>query len=91
MAVVFGGFFFYNANTLNAYTEVRSSERRVKAWEVKYKPLEGLPHPRIVSVTVQHDYFPERRASTWHGGLIAINRDPRPVDTLYVSLPTTGA
>jgi ABC-2 type transport system permease protein len=91
MAVAFGAFFFYNANTLNAYTEVRSSERRVKAWEVAYKPLEALPHPRIVSVTLRHDYFPERRAAAWRGGLVAVNRDPRPVDTLYVSLPSTGA
>lgn len=91
MAVAFGAFFFYNANTLNAYTEVRSSERRVKGWEVAYKSLEALPHPRIVSVTLRHDYFPERRASVWRGELIAINRDPRPVDTLYVSLPSTGA
>jgi len=91
MAVVLGAFFFYNANTLNAYTEVRSSERRVKTWETTYKSLQSLPHPRIVSVTLRHDYFPERRASAWNGGLVAVNRDPRPVDTLYVSLPTTGA
>ena len=36
---------------------------RVKAWEVKYKPLESLPQPRLVGVSLRHDYFPERRAA----------------------------
>lgn len=91
MAVIFGVFFFYNTNTLNAYTEVRSSERRVKAWELEYKPLQTLPQPRLIAVSLQHDYYPERRAAAWRGRLVAVNRDPRPVDTLFVALPATGA
>lgn len=85
-----GAIFYYNANVLNAYTEVRAAERGVKAWELKYKPLAGLPQPRIVSVTLHHDFYPERRAAAWHGTITAVNRDPRPVDTLFVSLPASG-
>ena len=47
-AIALGGIFFYNANALNAYTEVHKAERRVKAWELKYKPLESLPQPRLI-------------------------------------------
>jgi len=91
IALVLGGFFFYNANILNAYTEVHVAERRVKAWELEYKKLDSLPQPRLVSVSLKHDYFPERRAAAWSGTLKAINRNARAVDTLFVSLPATGA
>ena len=89
-AIAFGFAFFRNANTLNAYTEVHAAEHGVKAWEVKYKPLENLPSPRLVSVSLRHDYFPERRAAAWHGTLTAVNRGARPVDTLFVAMPPSA-
>jgi hypothetical protein len=89
-AVALGGFFFYNANLLNAYTDVRTAERRVKTYETKYKPLQELPRPRLVAVTLQHDYYPERRASAWHGTLRAVNHGTRALDTLFMSVPATG-
>ena len=90
-AIALGGLFFYNANVLNAYTEVHVAERRVKDWEVRYKTLASLPQPRLIAVTLHHDFYPERRAASWKGTLRAVNRDPRSVDTLFVSLPATGA
>ncbi|HTE47643.1 MAG TPA: M1 family aminopeptidase [Gemmatimonadaceae bacterium] len=91
LALLLAGVFLYNANSLNAYTDVRTAERRVKAWELKYKPLAALPKPRLVAVTLRHDYFPERRAAVWHGTLRAVNRDSRAVDTLFISIRATGA
>src|SRR4029079_18042267 len=85
------GVFFYNANILNAYTEVHDAERRAKSWEVTYKPLASLPQPRLLSVSLRHDFFPERRAALWSGTLRAVNRETRSVDTLFVNLPATGA
>jgi ABC-type transport system involved in multi-copper enzyme maturation permease subunit len=90
LALVLGGSFFYNTNALNAYTEVHEAERRVKAWELKYKALENLPQPRLIGVTLRHDYFPDRRAAAWHGTLTAVHRDPRPVDTLFVAVPPSS-
>jgi hypothetical protein len=89
-AFVLGGFFFYNANLLNAYSDVHTAERRVKAFETKYKPFAALPRPRLVAVTVRHDYYPERRASVWNGTLRAVNQGPRAVDTLFMTIPATG-
>ena len=91
LALILAGIFLYNANVLNAYSEVRTAEHRVKAWEAKYKPLAKLAQPRLVAVSVRHDYFPERRAAAWRGTLRAVNRDVRPVDTLFVSFTATGA
>ncbi|TFG89408.1 MAG: hypothetical protein E4H17_00755, partial [Gemmatimonadales bacterium] len=85
-----GGVYFHNANILNAYTEVRDAERGVKAWELEYKPLAELPQPRIVAVTLRHDYYPERRAAVWYGPMRAVNRNALPVDTLFVSLPSSA-
>jgi len=89
-AIVLGFAFFHNANTLNAYTEVHAAERGVKAWEVKYKPFQKLPSPRLISVSLRHDYYPERRAAAWHGTLSAVNRDARAVDTLFVAVPPSA-
>ena len=90
-AIGAGGLFFYNANVLNAYTEVHVAERRLKDWEIRYKALASLPQPRLVAVTLRHDFYPERRSAAWVGTLRAVNRNARAVDTLYVSLPATGA
>ena len=91
IAVAFGGFFYWNANMLNDYTEVRKSEKAVAAWERQWKPLEALPQPRIIGVRIDHDIYPERRAAAWRGTLTAINRHDRAIDTLFVQLPPTGA
>jgi hypothetical protein len=90
-AIGAGGLFFYNANVLNAYTEVHFAERRLKDWEIRYKALATLPQPRLIAVTLRHDFYPERRSAAWVGTLRAVNRNARAVDTLYVSLPATGA
>ena len=89
-AIALGVSFFHNANVLNAYTEVHAAERGVKAWEMKYKPLGRLPSPRLVNVSLRHDFYPERRAAAWHGTLTAVNHDARPVDTLFVSVPASA-
>jgi ABC-2 type transport system permease protein len=91
VAVLLGGYFFYNANILNAYTEVHVAEKRVKSWELEYKKFDSMPKPRLVSVSLRHDFFPEQRAATWNGRLRAVNKNARPVDTLFVTLPATGA
>ena len=88
-AVALGGVFFYNANVLNAYTEVHKAEKLLKDWEATYKPLAGLAQPRVIAYTVRQDFFPERRASTWRGTMTAVNRTNRPVDTLFLALPAT--
>ncbi len=89
-AVGLGSAFFYNANILNAYTEVHAAERQTKEWEVKYKPLEHLTSPRLVGVTVRQDFFPESRSAKWNGTLIAENRSAAPIDTVYLALFASG-
>lgn len=89
-AAAFGAFFIYNANLLNAYTGVRTAERRVKAFELKYKPLASLPQPRLIGVSLRHDYFPGRRAAAWAGTLRAVNKTAQSIDTIFISLPATG-
>ena len=84
-----GAFFYYNANVVNDYTEVRAAERMLKAWELQYKPLESLPSPRVVAVTLRHDFYPERRAAAWQGTMVAVNKEARAIDTLFVALPAS--
>ncbi|HEU4405605.1 MAG TPA: M1 family aminopeptidase [Polyangiaceae bacterium] len=86
-ATAWGGYFYYNADVLNAFTEVRAAERRVAGLEREYKRYDGLPQPRVTGVELRHDFFPERRAAAWRGALTAVNRHGAPIDTLYVRLP----
>ncbi len=91
IALAFGGVFYWNANMLNDYSEVRKSEKAVAAWEREWKPLEELPQPRIVGTTIEYDAYPERRSAAWRGTLTAVNRHDRAIDTLFVQLPATAA
>ncbi len=86
-AAAAGGHFYYNANVINAYTEVHAAERRVADFERRYKKYEGLPQPRVTAVDLRHDFFPERRAAAWRGTLTAVNRHDAPIEELYLRLP----
>jgi ABC-2 type transport system permease protein len=86
-AAAAGGYFYYNANLLNAFTEVRAAEKRVAEFERRYKQYEGAKQPRITAVEIRHDFFPERRAAAWRGTLTATNRHDAPIAELFVRLP----
>ncbi len=90
VASVSGGVFYYNANILNGYSDVKSAERALADWERTYKPLWGLPQPRRVAVSVRVDLYPEQRAAKWQGTYKAVNRDGEPIDSVFISLPYTA-
>ncbi|HEY4319805.1 MAG TPA: M1 family aminopeptidase [Gemmatimonadales bacterium] len=87
IAIGAGGLFYYNANVLNQYVPVRQAEAVQKAIELEYRPLMNLAQPRIVAVSLRHEFYPARRAATWNGTMRTVNHDSRPVDTLFVDVP----
>ena len=76
---------------LNAYTEVRTRRAAREGVRAAVQAARSRCRSRGSSrVSLRHDYFPERRAAAWHGTLRAVNRNARPVDTLFISLRATG-
>ena len=89
-AVAAGGFVFYNTAVLNRFTSTKDIERRRAAYERDYRRFKDLAQPRIVGVRIRADLVPERRAFALRSVYRLVNRHPRALDTLYVSLGAVG-
>lgn len=81
-----GGFIFYNTNVLNVY-RTRNGERELRvSYEKKYKRYERLPQPRITSVTIAVDLYPDRQGFEARGTYVLRNTTTKPVDTVVVTV-----
>lgn len=87
-AVAAGGFIFYNTNHLNPFKPTQVAETEAADYEKRYKPLARVAQPRIVSVKVQVDLFPEEPRMRARGTFGLVNKTAEPVKTVYVNLPT---
>lgn len=81
------GFGGYNTRILNEPHTAQDTETLQAEYERIYKPLvnTGLPHITAVDITVELD--PGDRAINYHAHITLTNRNDRPVDTLWFSLP----
>jgi hypothetical protein len=86
-AVGAGGFIFYNTNHLNPFKTEHEELTESADYEKKYKPLEKVAQPRIVSVKVQVELFPEEPGMRARGTFGLVNKTAEPVKTVYVNLP----
>jgi len=80
-----GGFIFYNTNVLNPYRTSIDQEK----WQADYeKALIGYadtPRPKIVSMTLKVDIYPdEPRLTTW-GSYVVENRTSQPLKEIHVA------
>ena len=85
LTVAVGGFIFWNMNVLNHYSMRDTRDELQARYEETYRGYRKLAQPRIVDVKVQADLFPEERRFSFSGTYTLVNRNSRPVDTLYVS------
>jgi ABC-type transport system involved in multi-copper enzyme maturation permease subunit len=89
-AVAAGGVVFYNTAVLNPFVSSKASERRQAAYERDYRRFKDLAQPRIVGVRLRVDLEPERRAFRAQTVYRLVNKHARPLDTLYVSIPSVA-
>jgi ABC-2 type transport system permease protein len=82
-----GGFIFWNTNVLNRYLTSTDEEKLQVAYEKQYNKFEAEPQPHLTRVHVDVDIFPARRQAHLRGQFTLLNRDPRPIETVYVNLP----
>jgi ABC-2 type transport system permease protein len=86
-ALVAGGYIFHNTNRLNVYQTKFELEAESADYEKRYKSLEKVPQPRIVSVKVEVDLFPEQSRLRARGTFGLVNKTAVPVEVVYVNLP----
>ena len=86
-AAAVGGFIFYNTNILNRFETRRSVEAAQADYERQYKYLEKAAQPRLVSVKVQVDLFPEEPRMRARGTMGLVNKTSEAIVVVYVNLP----
>ena len=89
-AVAAGGFVFYNTAVLNQFASTKDIERRRAAYEKDYRHFKTLAEPRVVGVRVRVDLVPEHRTLALRSVYRVVNRHARPIDSVYVSLPSVA-
>lgn len=80
-----GTWIYYDNNVLNTrFSSKEREEQRVEA-EKTYKRYESMAQPRIVSVDVHLDLYPESYDFKSKGSFLMVNKSPSIIDTLIVN------
>ena len=82
-----GTFLFHNTHRLNRFRTQEDQGVERAEYEKKYKPLAKVAQPRIVSVKVRMDLFPEEPRMRARGTFGLVNKTAEPVPVVYVNLP----
>lgn len=89
VALACAGGVFYNTNVLNTYQSSAARKMAAAVYEKTYSAYAHVPQPWLVSVKVRADLFPERNAASLSGVQTYINKESKPLDTLFLSLDPT--
>ena len=84
-----GGFILHNTVRLNEWRTEEESERITVQYEKRYKRYQALPQPRITSVALDVDVYPERRDLRIRGVYRLVNRTGAPIGQVHVDLLNT--
>ncbi len=80
-----GGFIYYNTNVLNAYRTNIDQEKWQADLERELINYVDTPRPKIVSMTLKVDIYPdEPRLTTW-GSYVVENRTNQPLKEIHVA------
>jgi hypothetical protein len=82
--ILIGGYIFYNTNILNDYW-TNSEEIAFRAnYEKTLKPFEYIAQPKITSVNLNIELYPEIRAYLVEGHYILKNASDRPLNEIHI-------
>jgi ABC-2 type transport system permease protein len=90
-AVIFlgmGSYIFYNTHVLNEFTTSDEGQEQQAQYERKYKQYENMRQPRITSIKMDIDLYPEERDFEVKGWYQMTNKHDTPIDTLHVLAST---
>ncbi len=87
MILGFGGFVFYNTNVLNEFSTSSEREKEAVEYEKTYKKYEGIAQPRITSVDLEVEIYPDERDLTVSGVYQLLNRSEEVIDSVHLRIP----
>ncbi|TAE53076.1 MAG: hypothetical protein EAZ89_07760, partial [Bacteroidetes bacterium] len=83
--VASGAYIFYNTHILNEFVSSRESQRLQAESEKTYKKYENALQPRIRSVSLNVNLYPERRGMEATGRYSLQNPHSQPIDSIHVT------
>jgi aminopeptidase N len=86
-AVVFvgaGGFIFYNTNVLNTYRTNIDDEKWQADFERELIKYVDTPRPKVVSMALQVDIYPDEPRLSTFGSYVVENRTNQPLKEIHV-------
>ncbi len=84
MFIALGSFIFYNTNILNTYwTKTQQLEFRI-GYEQNLKQFEYVPQPKITSVNLIVELYPQTRDYTAEGYYILVNSTEASIQNIHV-------
>jgi hypothetical protein len=79
-----GAFIFYNVSVLNNYLTNNEGKKRRADWEKTLKKYDKIPQPKVTSLVLNADIFPDERNVKINARLVLKNKESVPVDTLHL-------
>ena len=82
-----GAYIYYNVSYVNNYYSA-SEERNNKAlYEKTLKKYENLPQPKVTSLIIKADIFPEERKIDIYAKMMVKNKSGKPISTVHLMDP----
>ncbi|MCF0056252.1 M1 family aminopeptidase [Dyadobacter sp. CY356] len=79
-----GAYIYYNVSYLNDYYSASELRTNQALYEKKMKKYEGLPHPKVTSLILKADIFPEERRLNMYAKMMVKNRTNKPIRTIHM-------
>lgn len=80
-----GSWIYYENNILNERVSSKERELLQVEWEKKYKKFEEMVQPRIVSVNVAMNIYPEELNFSSEGTYVMVNKSAEKIDSILLN------
>mgnify|MGYP003143131781 FL=1 len=91
VAVLSGGWIFYQMNVVNEYRTQDDVEAQLAAYEKKYLKYETLPQPTATDMKLAVDLYPEETRMEARGTIAFVNNTGKPLEQLHLRMADSDA
>jgi ABC-type transport system involved in multi-copper enzyme maturation permease subunit len=74
----------YNTHVADKFRSTKEEEKALADFEKTYKKYDNVPQPRIVTVNVNADIYPDERSVSFRGYYILKNKTTVAIDSLHI-------
>jgi len=79
-----GAYIYYNVSYINDYYSVSETRSNEALYEKTLKKYENLPQPKVTSLIIKADVFPEERKVNIHAKVWVKNKSDQPIKALHL-------